>query len=264
MNIKNFTKTFIFLGALGLLLTASPVLAETDMTVSPNSVEVEEGDTFTITITPDPGESVYTVKSALSYSSNLLEVTSFSFSGDSWMELSQSGYDKIDNENGTLIKTAGFPNGFSDVREFGEVTFEALSEGSDTITFSNEAEVLDSNSSDVIGDTEIVSVSISSPETAQVTEQEETTPTPDQVAEEPETPDSEQEVQEEPQESQEVVATSTQPPAETSQTAYLAGTALTLGTGNNVVSFFVLLLIFAALAFGYNRYLREFSTEKQE
>jgi hypothetical protein len=57
---------------------------------------------------------------------------SFTF-GSGWLALTQPGYDSIDNTNGVLIKTAGYPGGFSSSANFGTVSFYAKKTGSGTI-----------------------------------------------------------------------------------------------------------------------------------
>ena len=51
--------------------------------------------------------------------------------------MTTSGYDSIDNANGVLIKSAGYPAGFSSVTAFGTISFSAKKAGSGTIKVGN-------------------------------------------------------------------------------------------------------------------------------
>ncbi|MEK7160515.1 MAG: hypothetical protein AAB724_00660, partial [Patescibacteria group bacterium] len=103
------TLFIILLGAFGVMAMAAPALAATSVLFTPVNVSVSQGQTFTLTIGVDPqGVKNYTAKMELSYPADLLEVESFTFAND-WVQIFESGYDLIDNVNGLLIKTAGYP-----------------------------------------------------------------------------------------------------------------------------------------------------------
>ena len=145
-------KTFpIILGVLGTIVLAMPVLAATTLYLSPSSIDVKEGQSFNVSITVDPRDiNNYTAKVQLQYPADLLGLESFIF-GDNWMAVFQTGYDLIDNKNGVLIKTAGFPGGVSRSITFGTASFSAKKEGNGTIKVSTDSFVLDAANQDVLG-----------------------------------------------------------------------------------------------------------------
>jgi len=117
----------------GILMMAAPVLATT-LSFSPSALQVSKGKSVSLSIVANPaGATDYTEKVELRYPADLLQVTSFNFT-NAWMALAQPGYDSTDNVNGILVKTAGYPGGFSSPTAVGTVTFRALKVGSGTIT----------------------------------------------------------------------------------------------------------------------------------
>lgn len=130
---------------------AAPALAATSVSFTPVSVNVRQGQTFTLTIGVNPqGVKNYTVKTELHYPAGLLEVKSFTFA-PSWMPLAQPGYDLTDNTNGVFIKTAGYPGGVSSVDTFGTVLFLAKKSGNGTITLNSvNSLALDANNQNAI------------------------------------------------------------------------------------------------------------------
>ncbi len=153
----------IMVGVLGLTIWSMPVLAATNILFSSTSITVKQGQTFVLTTSINPqGIKNYTVKLELNYPAEFLEVKSFIF-GNTWMSLSQSGYDSIDNTKGILIKTAGYPGGLSSTASFGTVSFLAKKAGSGTITIGNNSLALDSTNKNVLSGTPQVSVLITAP-----------------------------------------------------------------------------------------------------
>ncbi len=144
-NIKKILLT-ITLATLGTLVLAIPTLAATTVSLSPASVSVKSGQSFNISVAINPqGTNNYVEKVVLNYPANLLQVNSFTL-GSAWMALTQSGYDLIDNTNGVLIKSAGYPAGFSSATIFGTVSFYAKKAGSGTITIGNNSLAFEVNS----------------------------------------------------------------------------------------------------------------------
>ncbi len=114
------------------------------------AVTVEAGRTFTLPVTIDPeGEKQYTARFTLAFPSALLEVTSFSFA-PRWLGVPQPGYDLVDNKSGQLIKTAGFPRGFSAPKSFGTVTFRAKAAGEAIITVGPRSFVLNAQNTSTL------------------------------------------------------------------------------------------------------------------
>lgn len=97
-------------------------------------ITVEKGQTFMMPVVIDPsGLKNYTVRFTLGFPPDVLEVTSFTFAPH-WLAVPQPRYDLIDNKSGELIKTAGFPQGFSLPEPFGTVTFRVKTVGKAIIT----------------------------------------------------------------------------------------------------------------------------------
>ena len=149
---------------LGGMFLASPVLAATTISLSPASVSVTQGESFNLAIAINPqGVKNYTVKVELEYPTDLLEVKSFNFS-QGWTALSQSGYDLIDNTNGLLIKTAGYPGGTPISASFGTVSFSAKKSGNGVIKLSSNSMALDAENQNVLSSSLTqVTVSIAAP-----------------------------------------------------------------------------------------------------
>lgn len=128
-------KLFIALTVLAAVALAGSTYAAGTATInlSPASRTVTRGQTFTVTVSVVPsGGSATTVKTKLTFSPAVLEVTSFAFAAN-WLPLTQAGYDVTDNVGGSLTKTAGFPGGVSAATTFGTVTFRAKAAGTATV-----------------------------------------------------------------------------------------------------------------------------------
>ena len=134
MKKYSITLLGVFIGSLFFTFTA---FANTTALLTPASVDLVEGDTFDLVITIDT-KSIenFTEKIEINFPPELLEIQSFDFA-EKWMALSSDGYDLINNENGTLIKTGGYPGGISGVVEFGTISFTALKAGDDFVKVGN-------------------------------------------------------------------------------------------------------------------------------
>lgn len=125
------------------LLAISPVEAATTFGLYPLKVSVQEGQTFKLAVNLNPNsQKNYTVKVNVKFPADLVSVSSWQFAG-TWQPLSQSGYDLIDNNNGSLIKTAGYPGGLDKSATFGTITFKAKKNGTGTISFAGGSMALD-------------------------------------------------------------------------------------------------------------------------
>jgi hypothetical protein len=128
---KNIT---IIITVISALILTVPIVAATEVSLSPSEINVNSEENFNLLIHIDPqGDINYVEKLELKYPADIIQADSFTFSSG-WMALSQQGYDFIDNTKGVLIKTAGYPGGFSSVINFGIVSFSAKKEGSGTIS----------------------------------------------------------------------------------------------------------------------------------
>ena len=130
---------------IGMFVLAIPAMAATTVSLSPTNVNVTVGKSFTVAVSVDPqGVNNYVEKLEVDFPSSNLQVTSFTL-GSNWMALTQTGYDSIDNTNGVLIKTAGYPNGFSGATTFGTITFYAKNSGSGVIKIGNSSLAFEAN-----------------------------------------------------------------------------------------------------------------------
>lgn len=128
----------------------SPVMAITDVVLSPTDINVLEGESFNIFVSINPQEiKNYTIKMELDFPADLLRVESFEFT-DNWLALPEIGYDLIDNNNGKLIKTAGYPGGISAKDNFGVISFVALKTGEGVVKTGDNSLALDMDNRNVI------------------------------------------------------------------------------------------------------------------
>lgn len=183
----------VLLGGIIALILTTPVLAATTVSLSPGSINVVEGRNFNLTVKIDP-QSVknYTAKIELAYPADLLRVNSFTF-GSSWMGVNQPGYDSIDNVNGVLVKTAGYPGGVSSQVTFGTVSFSAKKVGNGVIKMGNNSLALDATNQNLLSQALVqTSFTITAPSAVTPTEEatteeevtgEEQAPAPEELAE---------------------------------------------------------------------------------
>ncbi len=156
------------------------------ISLSPTTVSVTKGQTFTVSVAVNPaGTNVYTVKSSVSYPAALVQETSFAFD-TGWMPLSMSGYDSVDNTNGTLIKTAGFPSGFNSAKTFGTITFTAKDTGTATISVGSASLAYDAQSKNTLSGTQ-GSAAVTVASTASAPAPTPTPPAPTQSTQKPTT-----------------------------------------------------------------------------
>jgi len=86
----------------------------------------------------------YTIKTSIKFPADLVTLSTWQYADD-WMPLRKAGYDSFSNIDGTLVRTAGYPNGFTGLVNFGTATFVAKATGASVITFSGENLALDEN-----------------------------------------------------------------------------------------------------------------------
>lgn len=128
--------------------------------VPSSTITVVKDGSFVVPITIDPaGESGYTVRFALDFPAESLEVTGFTF-GSNWIAVSQTGYDLVDNTGGHLIKSAGFPGGFDSLQSFGIVSFRAKNAGLFAITVGTQSFILNAESKSTLVSRPQIQVSI--------------------------------------------------------------------------------------------------------
>lgn len=187
------TKFAFFVGIAGALLFTTSAIAATTFSFSPANISVKEGQEITLSVAVDPhGVKNYTVKTELNYPADLLEARSFSFESG-WLAVSRTGYDVMDNSNGLLIKTAGYPGGISTAAPFGSVSFVAKKSGSGAVNIGSNSLVLDATSQNVLDSAQTKVLVVIAPVTAIQTQK--SLPVSEQVLlQAPTTPEQAQEV----------------------------------------------------------------------
>lgn len=131
--------------------------------LSPGESTFTPGQSFSVTIAVDPASSkVYTSKVALKYPADILEVESFSLSSG-WQALTQSGYDLVDNNSGSLIKTAGYTGGIGSKTTFGVVKFRVKKVGVAKVSVTSASALYDENSKNVLSGNTTSTFTVSAP-----------------------------------------------------------------------------------------------------
>jgi hypothetical protein len=229
------------------LAFATTAFAATTVSLSPASVSVKEGQTFNMTVSVNPQrDKNYTVKLEIKYPADLIEVKSFSF-GSNWMALAQPGYDSIDNINGVLIKTAGYPGGLVSNTSFGTVVFKAKKSGNATIQITGNSLALDAGNQNVISGLPVEALASISP----IVKQSE----PEKTIPQTNTPEQEVITSESKTQAQALIETS----SIKGPNAFIAaaGSAIMLGTESNIIGTIILFLIFMAVYFSYSYFKKK-------
>ncbi len=130
----------IFAFAVLLPMTASAAT----FSFSPNAGSFVVGNTFSVAVyaNPSAGEEITVAKLSSAFSSDTLEVISFTQSSG-WMSPVVAQFDSLDNVGGVFEKMAGFPARVTASRQFGTLTLKAKSVGVATITAKNDSMMLD-------------------------------------------------------------------------------------------------------------------------
>ena len=121
----------------------------------------KEGQIFSVPVyvIPDNGEKIFTAKASVVFDPQFLEITSFSFK-EGVLPLVQEGYDKIDNNNGVLVKTAGYSGGISSQNLLGTITFRSKKYGTTNVLIGNESLILNSSNSNVLDSANLDKVTV--------------------------------------------------------------------------------------------------------
>lgn len=148
-------------GILLLLLFLPLPTAAAPYLLSPATISVSSGETFSLAIQIQPTPvRIFTASMHLSFDPTLFEMTGFTLS-PAWMSLGQPGYDSVDKEKGLVIKTGGYPGGISSRTPFGSITFKARGTGTGDISISGDSILLDASSTNkVAGPQGIATISI--------------------------------------------------------------------------------------------------------
>ncbi|TSC84570.1 MAG: hypothetical protein G01um101417_101 [Parcubacteria group bacterium Gr01-1014_17] len=149
-----------------LVFFALPAFAAT-INFVPATASVTQGETISFVIKVDAGdEKIVTVKTALSYPQDLLEPVSFLLTPNA-VQLAQPGYDQM--KDGIIVKTAGFPGGFTGIKEFGTLVFKAKQAGLPaqagvaTVSVSNDSLLLNTQSANRLNDLSSAVITIAAP-----------------------------------------------------------------------------------------------------
>ena len=141
--------SFIATIILWAYLAAPAMAAAATVSFSPSTLTGTAGSATAFSVIVEPaGDTAYTVKLELRYPPALLDFVSFQQT-NGWLSLPQEGYDVVDEDEGVIVKTAGFPGGISEPRSFGTFTFVAASAGSDTVVATDATLVLDATNANI-------------------------------------------------------------------------------------------------------------------
>ena len=161
--MKNILKKTVVIIAVMVVGIGGGVAKASTLVLTPGTVNVTKGQVFNVAITLDSqGAQVYTAKANLKFPANLVRADAFTFDAG-WFPLVQAGYDAIDNVNGILLKTAGFPGGSVGRKLFGTARFTAIANGTGAISAGAESLALDGGNNNTLTGTPSVAISISAP-----------------------------------------------------------------------------------------------------
>lgn len=146
--MTSFQKKTVILALAPFVLAAQAAQAAT-ITFSPTKVTAHVGESFTLSVNANAsGTTAYTVKAAASFTPGLLRLSTWNYGG-AWMALRQPGYDSFDNALGTLVRTAGYAQGFTGSVPFAKAVFVAQSIGTGTIKITSGSAIYDAASANV-------------------------------------------------------------------------------------------------------------------
>lgn len=162
MHKKNKEKFFVSLVLLLSILVPQISLASA-ISLRSSTTKVEPTKTFTLSIYTDPKSvASYTMQANIKFPADLVSVESFTYNS-AWLPLTPAGYDLIDNTNGKLIKTAGYPNGFSTETLLGTAVFKVKKAGTVVISTEKESYILDIDSTNTLNTYGSFSITASAP-----------------------------------------------------------------------------------------------------
>lgn len=152
----------------GLLFSSVPAVSAATLNAEPMKLTVATGEEVRVVVNVVPGvnERDYTAQVEMRYDPELFEFKTISY-GNKWISVIRPVYDEAGFGNNSLVKTAGYPGGFTKPEVFGVATFIAKKSGTGTITFGDNSFVLDAyNNNTLVGATipSVVSVSTVGPD----------------------------------------------------------------------------------------------------
>jgi hypothetical protein len=87
-------------------------------------------------------EKNYTAQIKINYPTDILEFDSITY-WKGWVPVVRPGYDEVDAVNGTVVKTAGYADGFAEPKVFGVAKFTVKKSGRGVVSFGDTSYVLD-------------------------------------------------------------------------------------------------------------------------
>lgn len=119
--------------------------------LNPDIVRTQENNSFSIDIylNAQEGSRGYTARMALNFPHDIIDFTSFTLS-NKWVTFSQKGYDDTDNIKGIIVKTGGYPSGFTDRIKFGTVVFRAKEKGDRLLSIDPSSQVFDGSNANIL------------------------------------------------------------------------------------------------------------------
>ena len=140
MELKKYFAAIVVL--LLLLIAPTYLLAagSAAISLSPQAESYKVGQTFTATISVDPGtEKIDMVRAKLTFPSDLLEIKNFSASPTFGYQAGSNGFD---NTTGNFSWGAGAPGGISTPNTFGTIVFSVKKAGNAKIEINQDSLVL--------------------------------------------------------------------------------------------------------------------------
>lgn len=128
--------SIIAVSLLGLFLLWPQSSLAADVLLNPASGSYASGQTFTVTVQVDPkGESVNAVEASLSFDPSVLSVVNVSRDGSAFSLWTTEP--TFSNSDGTVTFGGGSPSPFSSRSNLVSITFQAGSEGTGSVSFSD-------------------------------------------------------------------------------------------------------------------------------
>lgn len=145
------------------LIIIPKVSSASFISLESSSKKIKVNETLNVSVYIDPTSSmVYTAQVAVDFPADLVSVESFEYASY-WLPITQSNYDLIDNENGKLIKTVGYPGGFNKKMLLGTLVLKAKQAGNIDLSINKESFVLDIDNNNTFIDSVPLSVIFKDP-----------------------------------------------------------------------------------------------------
>jgi hypothetical protein len=158
------SKNFFVVSVLILLVILIPKISlANSISLRSSSKNIEPSKNFSLLVYVDSSSSQsFTAQANIDFPADLISVESFTYSS-AWLPINQTGYDIVDNTNGKLIKTAGYPNGFNSEILLGTIVFKSKKAGTVNIAVNNASYVLDMDSNNTLTNRGSFSINSSAP-----------------------------------------------------------------------------------------------------